>query len=112
LEGLSINSEKTYSSAGNFALATDLANYLVLKGMPFRQAHKVVGSLVAQLLEKGKSLEEVSLEELKALSELFEEDALSLLKPEKVADRRKSYGGTAKEQVLLQLQVAKREEGL
>jgi argininosuccinate lyase len=112
LEGLSINSERTYSSAGNFALATDLANYLVLKGMPFRQAHKVVGCLVAQLLEKGRSLEEVSLEELKALSELFEEDALSLLKPEKVADRRKSYGGTAKEQVLLQLEVAKREEGL
>jgi argininosuccinate lyase len=52
------------------------------------------------------------LEELKALSELFEEDALRLLKPEKVADRRKGYGGTAKEQVLLQLQVAKREEGL
>jgi argininosuccinate lyase len=112
LEGLSINSERTYSSAGNFALATDLANYLVLKGMPFRQAHKVVGSLVARLLEKGKSLEEVSLEELKAFSELFEEDALNLLKPERVADRRKSYGGTAKEQVLLQLQVAKREEGL
>jgi argininosuccinate lyase len=63
-------------------------------------------------LEKGKSLEEVSLEELKAFSELFEEDALNLLKPERVADRRKSYGGTAKEQVLLQLQVAKREEGL
>jgi argininosuccinate lyase len=112
LEGLSINSERTYSSAGNFALATDLANYLVLKGMPFRQAHKVVGSLVAQLLEKGKSLEEVSLEELKAFSELFEEDALNLLKPERVTDRRKSYGGTAKEQVLLQLEVAKREEGL
>jgi len=80
--------------------------------MPFRQAHKVVGSLVAHLLEKKKGLEEVSLEELKAFSELFEEDALSLLKPERVADRRKSYGGTAKEQVLLQLQVAKREEGL
>ena len=65
-----------------------------------------------ELLEKGKSLEEVSLEELKAFSELFEEDALSLLKPEKVVERRKSYGGTAKEQVLLQLEVAKREEGL
>ncbi len=112
LEGLSINSDRTYSSAGSFALATDLANYLVVKGMPFRQAHKVVGSLVAKLLERGKRLEDVSLEELKALSELFEEDALSLLKPEKVADRRRSYGGTAREQVLLQIQTAKREEGL
>ncbi|WP_448588453.1 argininosuccinate lyase [Thermocrinis sp.] len=112
LEGLSVNEERMFSCAGGFALATDLANYLVLKGMPFRQAHKVVGSLVGYLVEKRKKLEEVSLEELKHFSELFDEDALKLLDPRIVADRRKTYGGTAREQVLLQIENAKREEGM
>ncbi len=112
LEGLQIKEERTLSCAGGFALATDLANYLVLKGLPFRQAHKVVGSLVGYLLEKGKRLEEVSLEELKEFSELFDEDALKLLDPKVCADRRKTYGGTSKEQVLVQIENAKREEGM
>ncbi|WP_333785094.1 argininosuccinate lyase [Thermocrinis sp.] len=112
LKGLQINEERTFSCAGSFTLATDLANYLVLKGLPFRQAHKVVGSLVGYLLEKGKRLEEVSLEELKEFSELFDESALKLLDPRVCADRRKTYGGTSKEQVFVQIENAKREEGL
>ena len=112
LKGLQINEERMFSCAGGFTLATDLANYLVLKGLPFRQAHKVVGSLVGYLLEKGKRLEEVSLEELKEFSELFDETALKLLDPRVCADRKKTYGGTSKEQVLMQIENAKREDGL
>ncbi len=112
LEGMSLKEGRLYSSAGSFSLMTDLANYLVLKGLPFRQAHKVAGSITAYLLEKGKKPEELSLEELKSFSELYEEDALRLLKPEASADRRKVFGGTAREEVLRRLEVAKREEGL
>jgi argininosuccinate lyase len=104
VEGLKINKEKVESAAGGFALATDLANYLVEKGIPFRQAHHIVGSIVAYLVNQGRDLESITLQELKNFSSSFEEDVLNLLSPYTVADRRKSFGGTAKEQVLNQIE--------
>ncbi|MEJ5173304.1 MAG: argininosuccinate lyase [Hydrogenothermaceae bacterium] len=104
VEGLKFREDITYRSAGGFALATDLANYLAEKGVPFRQAHHIVGSIVGYLVSQGRDLESITLEELKNFSELFEEDVLTLLRPEVVADRRKSFGGTAKEQILKQIE--------
>lgn len=112
LEGMSIRPEKLKEASGGFTLMTDLANYLVMKGLPFRKAHKVAGSITAYLLEKGKRPEELTLEELKEFSNLYEEDVLEILSAEKVADRRKTFGGTAKEELLKRIEVAKREEGL
>ncbi|MCS7262589.1 MAG: argininosuccinate lyase [Aquificaceae bacterium] len=112
LEGIQFREDRMKSASGGLALMTDLANYLVLKGLPFRQAHRLVGSITAYLLERGKKPEELSLEELRRFSELFEEDALRLLDPQVSADRKGTYGGTAKEEVLRRLQVAKREEGI
>ncbi len=112
LEGLKVREQRMVSNAGNFVLITDVANYLVQKGVPFRKAHHVTGSIVGYLIEKGKRLEEITLQELKSFSELFEEDVFELFKPEVVADRRKTYGGTSKEEVFRMLEVAKREEGL
>ncbi len=112
LEGLSIREHRLKEASGNFLLITDLANYLVEKGVPFRTAHHIAGSIVAYLIEKGKLLEEITLEELKQFSEHFEEDVFKILKPEVSADRKKVYGGTAKEEVLRQIEVAKTEEGL
>ncbi len=112
LEGLSIREHRLRESSGNFLLITDLANYLVGKGVPFRTAHHIAGSIVAYLIEKGKPLEEITLTELKQFSEHFEEDVFTILKPEVSADRKKVYGGTAKEEILKQIEVAKAEEGL
>ena len=112
LEGLSIREHRLKESSGNFLLITDLANYLVEKGVPFRTAHHIAGSIVAYLLEKGKPLEEITLAELRQFSEHFEEDVFRILSPEVSADRKKVYGGTAKEEVLRQIEVAKKEEGL
>jgi len=112
LEGMSIRPERLKEASGGFTLMTDLANYLVMKGIPFRQAHKIAGSITAYLLEKGKRPEDLTLEELKEFSSLYEEDVLELLSAEKVADRRKTFGGTAKEDLLKRIEVAKREEGL
>ncbi|MFN3813485.1 MAG: argininosuccinate lyase [Aquificaceae bacterium] len=112
LEGIEIKAQKMVSSSGNFTLVTDLANYLVMKGVPFRKAHSTVGKLVSYLISQGKRLEEVSLDELKSISELFDESALSLLSSKVVVDRKKTYGGTAKEEVLRQVEIAKREEGI
>lgn len=112
LDGLSLRVENMTPPFGDPITATDLANYLVMKGLPFREAHKVVGNLIAYLLSENRSLGDVKLEELRDFSSLFDEDALSLLDPKVVADRRKTYGGTAKEEVLRQIEVAKREEGM
>jgi len=112
LEGLKFKEERLRSSAGHLLLITDLANYLVEKGLPFREAHEVAGKITAYLLEKGKRAEELTLEELRSFSPLFSEDALSLLSPEISVERKKVYGGTAKEEVLRQLRVARTEEGI
>ncbi|WP_457628923.1 argininosuccinate lyase [Oceanithermus sp.] len=97
------------AAAGGFALATDLADYLARKGMPFRQAHAVVGGIVRKLQEEGRDLESLSLEELRSFSELFGEDALALLSVEGAVASRNVYGGTAPEQVGARIAEAKEE---
>jgi len=112
IEGLKVKEERLRSSAGNLLLVTDLANYLVDKGVPFREAHRIAGSIVAYLLERGKRLEDLTLEEFKKFSDRFGEDVADILNPESSADRKKVYGGTAREEILRQIEVALREEGL
>ena len=67
----------------------------ICKGLPFRQAHEVVGKCVAYAIHQGKFLPEISLEEYKQFSDLFESDLLVALKPEHCVEARKSYGGPA-----------------
>jgi len=110
IEGLQPKRERMEENAGNLTLATDLANYLVNKGVPFREAHHIVGSLVGYVLQKGKRMEELTLGELRQFSEHFGEDALKLLKPSVVADRRNTYGGTSKNRINQQLENARNED--
>ncbi|MGL5206234.1 MAG: argininosuccinate lyase [Acidaminococcaceae bacterium] len=79
----------------DFSNATDLADYLVRKGLPFRQAHEVVGKCVAYAIKAGKFLPEITLAEYKEFSKLFEADLLETLKPENCVAARTSYGGPA-----------------
>ena len=79
----------------DFSNATDLADYLVRKGLPFRQAHEVVGKCVAYAIMNDKFLPEITLEEYKEFSDLFEEDLLVALEPYNCVAARKSYGGPA-----------------
>ncbi|OPL14398.1 MAG: argininosuccinate lyase [delta proteobacterium ML8_D] len=82
-----------------FLTATDLADYLVKKGMPFRQAHSVVGKAVLQCISQGKDLTEMSLEDLKAFSSLIDEDIFEVLSIEGSVGTRRCPGGTAPERV-------------
>ena len=79
----------------DFSNATDLADYLVRKGLPCRQAHEVVGKCVAYAIKAGKFLPEITLAGYKEFSELFEADLLETLKPENCVAARTSYGGPA-----------------
>lgn len=93
---MTVNVDKMAQAVSrDFSNATDLADYLVRKGMPFRQAHEVVGKCVAYAIHQGKFLPEISLEEYKQFSELFESDLLTALNPENCVEARKSYGGPA-----------------
>jgi argininosuccinate lyase len=113
LPGLRWNRERMWQAAeGGFALATELADYLAQKGLPFREAHHVVGRLVRKLSEEGRALKDLTLEDLKAHHPLFAEDALPLLRLESAIHRRRSYGGTAPEAVRERLLEAKKEVGL
>ncbi|WP_135257477.1 argininosuccinate lyase [Thermus caldilimi] len=113
LPGLRWRRERMWQAAeGGYALATELADYLAEKGLPFRAAHHVVGRLVRRLAEEGRPLKDLTLEELKAHHPLFAEDALPLLRLETAIHRRRSYGGTAPEAVRARLLEAKKEVGL
>ena len=93
---MTVNVDKMAQAVSkDFSNATDLADYLVRKGLPFRQAHEVVGKCVAYAIHQGKFLPEISLEEYKQFSDLFESDLLIALKPEHCVEARKSYGGPA-----------------
>ena len=90
----------------DFSNATDLADYLVKRGMPFRQAHAVAGKAVHEFIARGIYLKDMSMEDFKKLSPLFEEDVKEAIKPEACAESRDSFGGTSSRQVKLQLRSA------
>ncbi|GGE29272.1 argininosuccinate lyase [Pullulanibacillus camelliae] len=91
----------------DYSNATDIADYLATKGLPFRQAHEVIGKIVFYAIQKGQYLLDLSLEEFKQFHELFEADVFNVLQPENVMAARKSYGGTSPEQIKQQLALAK-----
>ncbi len=99
------NPENMYAAAGKgFINATDLADYLVKKGLPFRTAYKIVGQTVARAIEEKKVLDELSLETLKEFSPLFEEDVYTEISLETCVSKRISAGGTGPQSVAVQIQ--------
>ena len=108
LRGMKVNREVMLKAvAEDFSNATDLADYLVNKGMPFRQAHAVSGKAVHYCIERKKWLEDMSMEEFKKLSPLFEEDIKEAILPETCVRNRNSLGGTSYRQTEWQLGLAK-----
>ena len=94
--------QKELESSG-FLTATDLADYLVLKGVPFREAHELTGKTVAFCLEKEKTLTDLSLAQLRKISKRFDEEVFDHIALQKSVDRKNIYGGTAKNQVRAQI---------
>jgi len=91
----------------DFSNATDVADYLAAKGVPFREAYNLVGKVVKTSLAAGKLLKDLSLEEWKALHEAFEEDIYEAIAPRQVVAARNSYGGTGFDQVKQALDMAR-----
>jgi argininosuccinate lyase len=101
LPRISVNREAMRKAASvGFLNATDMADYLVNRGMPFRNAHACVGRAVACALDKGRELDQLTLEELQQFSPLIEADIFGHLTLEHMIDRRRSLGGTATDNVI------------
>ncbi len=104
LASIVVKEERMLSEAEDgFLLTTDLAEYLVLKGMPFRRAHTVVREVVRYCRERGKNPKELTIEELRIFSELFEEDLLERLTAEASVKARQAPGCTSPERVKEQI---------
>ena len=103
IETMKVKQENMRSAAQRgFINATDLADYLVTKGMPFRQAYKISGALVARCIETNQILETLPLEEYKAVSDVFEDDLYQAVDLDQAANRRTSKGGTSAQSVDMQ----------
>jgi argininosuccinate lyase len=100
---LKVNSERTHQAvAGGYLLATDLADYLVKRGVPFRQAHAIVGKLVSYAIDRNKDLGQLDIIEYQQFSDLFARDVLDITVEASIAARN-VIGGTAPGQVQAQL---------
>ncbi len=112
LPAITVNRDTMYSAAGKgFATATDLADYLVHKDVPFRDAHEIVGRAVKLAIKQGKDLAELDLQTLQRLSSEIDGDVYDVLTLEGSVASRDLTGGTAPHQVKLQIRTARKRLG-
>jgi argininosuccinate lyase len=98
------NTKRMHKTAGNaYSTATDIAEYLVKKGTPFRKAHEITGKIVLYCIEKKKRFEDLTLKELNTFSNLITSDIYSCLKAEESVRNKKSLGGTSLDEVIKQI---------
>jgi argininosuccinate lyase len=111
ISSLKLNRERMLSATKEGYLnATDAADYLVRKGVPFRKAHQILRGIVLYSMKRGKRIEELNLKELKAFSPLFSEDFFSVINIRRCVEARKSQGGTAPVEVRKQIRRSKIRE--
>ncbi len=110
LPGIEVHAETMRQACSRgFLNATELADYLAVKGMPFREAHAVVGKTVARAAERGKELQDMTLSELRQFSDRIENDVFPFLDVDNMIERRVSSGGTARENVRKAIEKAAEE---
>lgn len=107
IETMTVKKENMYKAVSqDYSNATDLADYLAGKGIPFREAHEIIGRIVLYAIQHDKYLLDLSLGEYRNFSGAFEEDIFEVLQPKNVVAARNSYGGTGFSQVETQLNLA------
>jgi argininosuccinate lyase len=82
VDGLSLNRERAAAAASGLLLATDVADYLVGRGVPFRRSHEIVGALVRKLVAEGRSFDSMTMDEWRAASDLFDTDVVERITPQ------------------------------
>ena len=97
--GLTVNRDRTGRAASGLLLATDAADYLVGRGVPFRRAHEIVGAIVRRLVSEGRDFDSMSMEEWRAASELFDADIVIRMTPKASVDAKRTPQSTAPDAV-------------
>jgi argininosuccinate lyase len=101
IRGITVRREAAAKAAeSGFLLATEAADYLVEKGLPFRQAHEVVGRIVRYCLDQGRDLTQLSIKELQKFSGQFQKDVIGYLDLEASVERKQQTGATARNRIL------------
>lgn len=109
LRNISVNESRTCEAAAKgYMNATELADYLVRKGMPFREAHETVGQIVVYAMKRNVELQELSLDELRSRCELIDADVFAALSLDQTLDTKSQPGGTAPQRVLEALEAARK----
>jgi argininosuccinate lyase len=107
--GITFHTDRMKDTAGEaYSTATDIAEYLVRKGVPFRHAHEITGKIVLSCITQQKRLDELSLKELRLFSSQISSDIYPYLRPEESVRNRKSRGGTAPDEVRKQIRRLKK----
>ena len=100
LDGIQVKRPRCQEAAQQgYANATELADYLVAKGVPFREAHHIVGEAVVEAIRQGKPLEDLPLSELQKFSQVIDEDVYPILSLQSCLDKRAAKGGVSPQQV-------------
>jgi argininosuccinate lyase len=107
LRSLTVHPEQLAKAIDVTMMATDLADFLVERGVPFREAHGIIGELVKRVIKEGKALDTLPIGTYKAICPVFDETIYSVFNPQQSVSRRKSFGGTAPEAVIVQIECAK-----
>jgi argininosuccinate lyase len=111
IKNLKFNSERMRKEAsGGFSAATDVAEYLVMKGIPFRESHGIVGRLVAYCIEKNKGISDLTMKEFHRFHGAFEKDIFDRITVQTVVNARKSIGGTSEKMVLTRIRDIERRK--
>lgn len=109
IKGLAVNRAVLAKAVGSgYLLATELADYLVTKGVPFREAHAITGRIVRACLDRHQHLRDLTLADLRAFSEHFEKDALDVITVEGAIERKAQIGGTARKRVEARIKALER----
>jgi argininosuccinate lyase len=110
IEKVEVDRERMLQAASEeYTNATDLADYLVMKGIPFREAHQITGKAVQYAEKKGAKLDDLTLDEFRSFSPTIGEDVFDYIRIEGSIDHRQSIGGTARQRVAQQIKKAKKE---
>jgi len=106
--GVTVNRERMKKAVySNFSTATDLADYLVRKGLPFRECHEISGSIVRYCETGNRDFFSLSLDELKKFSPVFDEEIIKILDPADAAERKLSSGSTSRTEIMKQIEIIK-----
>jgi argininosuccinate lyase len=112
IAGMTVNSTRMKEALySNFSTATDLADYLVKKGLPFRESHEISGSIVRYCEIENRNFFMLTLEELKKFSPVFDGEIIKILDPSGAAERKLSIGSTAKTEILKQIEDIRKRTG-